>query len=123
MVKKFFFDTYALVEIAKGSQAYLPYKDEVNILLHRMNLLEFVYFLIREGKKSQIAEYLSSLSRFAVEFDDSIIVSAAEMKKEFSKEKLSFVDCLGYQLAKQHKVKFLTGDEKFKHKENVEFVK
>ena len=38
-------------------------------------------------------------------------------------EKLSFIDCIGYYLAKKNKAKFLTGDEKFKNMENVEFVK
>jgi len=45
------------------------------------------------------------------------------MKYKFKNQKLSFIDCIGYILAKKHKAKFLTGDEKFKGKENVEFVK
>ena len=44
-------------------------------------------------------------------------------KFKFKKEKLSYIDCLGYEVAKKLKIKFLTGDEGFRDKENVEFVK
>ena len=50
-------------------------------------------------------------------------IKAAEMKLKFLKQRLSFVDCIGYILAKKNNAKFLTGDERFRHKENVEFVK
>ena len=39
------------------------------------------------------------------------------------KEKLSYVDCIGHCLAKEIGVRFLTGDQKFENKENVEYVK
>jgi len=32
-------------------------------------------------------------------------------------------DCIGYVIAERNKMRFLTGDEKFKNKKNVEFVK
>jgi len=32
-------------------------------------------------------------------------------------------DCVGYVLAIRNNLKFLTGDEKFENKKNVEFVK
>ena len=36
---------------------------------------------------------------------------------------LSYVDYIGYILAKQRNVKFLTGDKEFENMDNVEFVK
>lgn len=38
-------------------------------------------------------------------------------------KKFSIPDVIGYIVAKRHKVKFLTGDEGFRHFPNVEFVK
>ncbi|MBI2143262.1 type II toxin-antitoxin system VapC family toxin, partial [Candidatus Woesearchaeota archaeon] len=42
---------------------------------------------------------------------------------KYKKENLSYADCIGYALAEMMRIKFLTGDEKFRNKENVEFVK
>ena len=54
---------------------------------------------------------------------EDVLIKAAEMKFKFLKERLSFIDCIGYILAKKHGALFLTGDERFRNKENVEFVK
>ena len=39
------------------------------------------------------------------------------------KRNVSMTDCVGYILAKQLGIKFLTGDKEFEHLDNVEFVK
>ena len=51
------------------------------------------------------------------------IKEANELKLKINRRDVSYVDCLGYTLAKKLGVKFLTGDEQFKDMENVEFVK
>ena len=120
---KFFFDTYALVEIAKSNPHYEKYKEGVGILINSLNLMEFAYFLIREKREKEIKEFFEVLSKFNVDYDNEILIESAKMKFKFIHEKLSFVDCIGYALAKKHNAKFLTGDEKFRDKDNVEFVK
>ena len=52
-----------------------------------------------------------------------IIQSAAEFKLENKNQRLSMADCIGYKIAESLGIKFLTGDEQFKNKPNVEFVK
>jgi predicted nucleic acid-binding protein len=123
MVKKFYFDTYALIEISKGNPKYEPYKEGIKVILNKLNLLEFSYFVMREGKANYAKEIFNNFPKFNVDYDEEILIKAAEMRFRFSKEKLSFIDCIGYNLAKKNNAKFLTGDEKFRHKEGVEFVK
>lgn len=123
MSETFFFDTYALVEIYRGNKNYLPYVSNIGLMLTKLNLLEFIHFLIREGKENEISEYIEKLNRFIVRYNDEVLVDAAKMKFKYKHERLSFVDCIGYFIAKKNGVKFLTGDIKFKDKENVEFVK
>ena len=36
---------------------------------------------------------------------------------------ISYVDAVGYQVARERKIKFLTGDEAFRDLPDVEFVK
>ena len=123
MVKSFYFDTYALIEIGKGNPKYEQYKENVMILLNKLNLLELSYFLIREEKENEISPLFKEYSRFNVDYDEDDLMSAASMKFKFLKERLSFIDCIGYILARKNNVKFLTGDEHFRNLENVEFVK
>lgn len=123
MIKQFYFDTYALIEISKGNPKYEQYKEEVKVMLNNLNLLEFSYFLIKEGKEKEVKEIFNKFLKFNVDYDKEILIKAAEMKFKFLKERLSFIDCIGHNIAKKHNAKFLTGDEKFRHKENVEFVK
>ena len=123
MAEKFYFDTYALVEIYKSNPRYEKYTKEINLLLNKLNLLEFAFFLLREGKENEIKTFFSNLEKHNVDYDGEVLIKAAEMKFKFLKERLSFVDCIGYILAKKNNALFLTGDERFRNKENVEFVK
>lgn len=120
---RFYFDTYALIEIGKGNPKYSHYREGVNIMLNRLNLLEFSYFLFREGKGEDAKDIFGKYVRYNVDFDDDDLIKAAEMKFRFLKQRLSFVDCIGYILAKKNNAKFLTGDEHFRNMGNVEFVK
>ena len=122
MSKKFYFDTYALVEISKGNPQFDKYKSNY-MILSDLNLLEFYYYLIRVNKEDKIPEIFNELKKFLVIYDNDDLIKSAKMKFKHKQEKISFVDCIGYQLAKKHKARFLTGDEQFKNKENVEFVK
>ena len=123
MTKRFYFDTYALVEISKGNPKYAPYKEGIRVLLNKLNILEFSYFLIREGKGDEVKKVFDEFSRFNVDYNDEILIKAAEMKFKFVKQKISFIDCICYLIAKKNNAKFLTGDEHFRNKDNVEFVK
>ncbi len=122
-MNKFYFDTYALIEIYKSNPNYKKYSSDVGIILNKLNLMEFTNFLIREKRENEVKELFESLGKFNVDYSDKDLIEATKMKIKFSKEKLSFIDCIGYVLSRKHNVKFLTGDEKFESKKNVEFVK
>ena len=123
MTKILLFDTYALVEIYKGNPNYKKYESGFKIILNNLNLLEFAYFLIKSGKENEISDYFDKMLKFNVDYDKEDLTKAAKMKFTFLKQRLSFIDCIGYTLAKKNNAKFLTGDEKFRHSDNVEFVK
>jgi len=123
MSERFFFDTYALIEINKGNPRYKSYTSGIKVILNKLNIMEYILFLMREEREKQIEEAFRKLSRFNVDYSDEDLVAAAKMKFKFAREKLSFVDCIGYSIARRHNARFLTGDEKFKNKDNVEFVK
>ena len=119
----FFYDTYALLEIIAGNENYNKYIRNIGVVTTKLNLMELFYRLyILHG--IEIAEfYYQKYLPFVVEISDSLIKKAAIFRAENKKKDLSYVDCVGYVLALEHKIKFLTGDIQFKDMENVEFVK
>jgi len=119
----YFFDTYALSEIISGNKNYDKYKNDI-ITTSTLNISEFYYFLLRAYNK-KTADYLIKKLDFRLIniIKIELAVEASKFKFENKKEKLSYVDCIGYILAEKFNMKFLTGDEKFEYKKNVEFVK
>ncbi len=123
MARRFYLDTYAIIEMSRSNPHYAPYLKDAQFILNKLNLMEFAYFLMKVGEGKSAKAMFEEFARFHVEYDEDILLRAAEMKLASLKQRLSFVDCIGYVLAKEHGAKFLTGDEQFRHKENVEFVK
>ncbi|MFH1054287.1 MAG: type II toxin-antitoxin system VapC family toxin [Candidatus Woesearchaeota archaeon] len=122
MTEIFFADTYAMFEMINGSDNYQPYLDCVFVTT-KLNLAELYYFILKDIGKELADKYLRTLSKIAILITYNSIRNGMEFKLKFKKEKLSYVDCIGYALALEYGIKFLTGDQKFEFKDNVEFVK
>ncbi len=122
-IRTFFFDTYALYEIYEGNENYKPYAFDVAIVTTRLNLMELHYvILLKKGKEIADSIY-NQLAKFAIAIDDDIIKEANKFRALNKNKKMSYVDCIGYTLAKFNGIKFLTGDKEFADLDNVEFVK
>lgn len=119
----FFFDTYALFEILNKNPAYEPYAKDISILTTKLNLMELHYLLLRKHGKYKADEAFKFFNEFVIEFDDATIKEANELKLKLNRRDVSYIDCIGYTLAKKRNARFLTGDEQFKDLDNVEFVK
>lgn len=118
----FFFDSYAIIEILKNNPNYEKFKN-LTVFTNIINISEVYYHLINNAKEKIAKELISQLNIQLLNLDKESAIKAAEFKFQYKKEKLSYIDCLGYVIAKEINAKFLTGDEKFKNKNNVEFVK
>jgi len=118
----YFFDTYALYEVIEGNPSYRVF-EEVGMLLTKLNLMELYYGLLNSYNKEIADKYYDFYSDFAVEIKDEEIKEAMVFKATNKKRNLSYADCIGYIIAKNRCVKFLTGDKEFESLPNVEFVK
>lgn len=121
-MKAYFFDSYALFETVFGNENYAQHLREAGIITMRWNLLELHYHLLvrRNRKEADIAYKVFADATVDPTHDD--IKEASIFRSQNTKLKLSFIDCVGYVMAKRRGVKFLTGDKAFKEMENVEFV-
>ncbi|MBI3033703.1 PIN domain-containing protein [Candidatus Woesearchaeota archaeon] len=117
----YFFDTYALVEIYIANPSYKSYFN-LQITTSVLNLGEFYIYLVRAYGNEDGKRRFDLFSFNLVDITKDTMMEATEFKLLHAKKKLSWADCIGYILARQTKLKFLTGDSEFKNLENVEFV-
>ena len=120
--KSYFFDSYALVEIFKGNENYNIYQDATTITTY-FNLYEAYYSLKNQGVKEKLEDFFQIIKKCCISLKFDWIKEATDFRINHKKENMSYVDCLGYIIAKDLNVKFLTGDNQFKDLKNVEFVK
>ena len=118
----FFFDSYAIIEIIKGNTAYNKYRN-ATIITTKLNLFEVYQALLELAGKEMADHFLEESYPFRIGFDKEIIREAAAMRLKYKKRNISMADCVGYILAKEYRVKFLTGDKEFEDFDPVEFVK
>ena len=121
-IRTFFFDTYAFLEIIRGNNKYKNYSN-TTIITTKLDLMELHYILLREKGAKIAEEYYDFFKEFCVKIDDEIIKKANEFRYKHKKKDLSYVDCIGYLIARTRNIKFLTGDKAFKGIQGVEFVK
>ncbi len=122
-IKTIFFDTYAFYELIAENVNYRPYAKGFGIITTRLNLMELHYGLLIKYGRDVADKYYYELLKFAVEISDDIILEANEFRASLRKKGVSYVDCIGYVLAKSRNAKFLTGDKEFEGLDNVEFIK
>lgn len=124
MTTTYFFDSYTFLELIDGNKNYQPYSSGKGVITTKLNLMEIHYILLRRtGKKEAADKYYEKFKEFCIDIDDETIKKANELKFASKSKNLSYIDCVGYTLAKARGIKFLTGDKEFENMENVEFVK
>ena len=118
----YFYDTYAIMSLIDGDENYNEYKTNI-ITTGILNLAELYNIFLRTHGKQTASYWVKKLNFNILEIDKDSLFSAVEFRFDNRKEKLSLTDCVGYILSLKNNMKFLTGDEKFENKKNVEFVK
>src|SRR3989344_1178365 len=106
---KYFFDTYALFEIYRKNTSYGKFLGE-EIVTSSLNLGEFYYGFLKEGKKKSGLEWFNRLSGMAIRESAETVRKAMEFRHKNRGSKFSYIDCIGYILAREQKLLFLTGD-------------
>jgi len=122
-MNNYFFDSYAILEVINNNKSYEKYFN-LPIITTSHNVAEVYYSLLRSYNKKTADYWINNLNIELINFIGLDIVTRASIfKLENKKENLSYIDCIGYIISLKYNMKFLTGDEKFEKKKNVEFVK
>ncbi len=122
-ISNYFFDAYAFFELIDGNKNYEKYGKGAGIVTTKMNLMELHYGLLQSRGKQIADAYYYRFMEYCIDTNDDSIIKANEFRLSNKGRGMSYVDCLGYIVAKENNIKFLTGDMAFQNIENVEFVK
>ncbi|MBI2631666.1 PIN domain-containing protein [Candidatus Pacearchaeota archaeon] len=121
ITETFLFDTYAIMEILEKNEAYEIYLD-ADIIINDFIFAELCYNLTKE-KHPNLKEILDKYAQHISYAEPETIRKAMEFRLNWKDRNVSITDCIGYVMAKDLGIKFLTGDKEFENIENVEFVK
>ena len=125
-MKRYYADTYALVEILKGNPVYQRYAEGA-LLTSEFNILELAYALVRDYGSRRALEIIRAVRTYVtiIRALDEDCVRASMLRLELRKrgKNLSLIDALGYAIAKRLSIPFLTGDQEFENLEGVEYVR
>lgn len=122
MKREFFYDTYAILAFLEGNNAYQMFFTQHKGITTFGNLLEAYYITLREHGQEKANLVLEFVTPFVVEPEIDDASSSMAFRLRHKKKNLSYVDCLGYSIAKRLNIPFLTGDKAFKSMENVRFI-
>jgi len=122
-MSEFFYDSYAIIEYINGNPAYKIYFMGNSGITTLYNIMEVYYSVLKEEGEAKAKEVLQLLSPIVVYPGMEDVEPAMKFRFSHKEKKLSYADCLGYALARKRKLRFLTGDEGFRHLPHVEFVK
>lgn len=116
--ESYVFDTYAMIEIIAGNPNYKEYVNAKVFIL-----AEFCLAMLRRFNTERAFDHVDKVARFVASVNNNVMKEAILYRFKNQKRNLTATDCIGYFLAKNLGVKFLTGDKEFKNLANVEFIK
>ena len=119
---KFFFDTYALIEIALENKKYEKFLDS-DVTTLKSNLAELYYFILRKYGKDYADSLMKKFTHIVVDFPINLISESMTFRYDNKKKNFSYIDCFGYIFSQNNNRFFVTGDRAFKGMKNVELVR
>ena len=111
-----------MIEIVKGNNNYSKFvEEETNTSIFQ--IAELFYSLLKDNGEIIAKSTLHNFNLNSVEVTEADIIDACKFRLKHKTKKLSYADCIGYIIAKNNKMKFLTGDKQFEKMNNVEYIK
>lgn len=122
---RLFWATCALVEFQRGNAAFAKYDRAYTLVTSRLNLMEMNDILLRAGRAEEADAAYDAFRPRALDPDDALVKQAMRFRLRMRRQRrrLSYVDAVGYELARSLPARFLRGDPAMRGLRNVEFVR
>lgn len=103
----YFLDSYAMIEIARGNEKYKEYLNH-KCFTSVLNLYEFYFSLLRNFEEGVAREFFYIFKKRILQIRDEHIFKASNFKLKNIRRGFSYADCIGYTIALDYGIKFLT---------------
>lgn len=123
----YFLDTWALIEILRKNPMYRAFSSGEDIVTTRLNLMEMAFQLLKRDIPPGPL-YRMFLPRAVAPSDDTIL-RAMEFRRSHpepgqpGRYRFSYIDAVGYTLAREQGLLFVTGDRDFRGLPGVEYLR
>jgi predicted nucleic acid-binding protein len=118
----YFYDSSAIIEIINQNESFERFQSEV-ITTNTLNIAEIYFHLLKEHNEQTADYWINNIEFEFLEITDEIAVKAAKLRHKHEKENISYADCIGYETVLQNNLIFVTSDERFQDKDQVEYIK
>lgn len=120
-MKKYVFDSYALLAYCEGEKAGVKVKeilkkaslDDAKIYISVVNFGEMYYIALREGGKERAEQYRRTFVNYPVEILDADMELTLTAAKYKAMNKMSYADAFAAAVADLRKAVLVTGDKEF----------
>src|SRR3989344_6943654 len=96
-LKKYFFDSYAIIEILKTNPKYLHYAEE-QVTITLLNLIEIVNSVFKDFGEEQARKIYNNLKYCVEELNEDVILESTKFKNKNSKKRFPMQIVLGIYL-------------------------
>src|SRR3989344_2345813 len=103
----YFFDTYALLEIINGNEAYANF-NYVTLRTTIFNLYEMYFNVLKKSNEENALKSFNKFVPFLVDIRKEHIFLASKFRLKNIRNKFSYIDSLGYAISRAEGYKFLT---------------
>lgn len=115
-------DTYALMEIKQANPKFIHLLNE-EFVITDMTMAEFYIVLYKEKDEHEAEKWLNKLEMYCKPVNIRILIKALKYRIDNKKNNLSIFDSVGYIFSLENNLTFVTGDQEFKNKKGVLFIK
>lgn len=119
----YYYDSYAIIEYISDNPSFISYFEEHTGILTLFTLSEVYYSVLRESGLEKAEIIFETVYPLVVPVAKETLKKAMQLRFYYKALKLSYADAIGYQVALERNIPFLTGDKAFKNLPAVEFKK
>ncbi len=122
-MSEYYYDSYAIIEYLNNNPSFISYFEEDTGVITLFTLGDVYYTTLREHGLEKAETIFETIYPLIVAVSKETIKKAMQLRFYYKSLKISYADAIGYQVALERKIPFLTGDKAFKNLPAVEFRK
>ena len=115
-ISRYFYDSWAILEYLNTGRLAGYFRSTRGVTTW-LQVMEVFYALLRDGRsESEARDLITALQPHVIDFsfDDVLGAMGVRIQMVRKQRNLSYVDAIGYYVARKRRLRFLTGDPGFR---------